>query len=182
MIIDELLKYNIEPMITICHDEVPFHLCELYDGWAGRETIGCYVNYATTLFNRFKDKVRYWITFNEINNLGGYAQMGTHRQDSQTRYQAVHHMFVASAKAISQGKKIMGDIKFGAMFALSEIYPATCNPEDVFATYCKRREALFFVDVMARGSYPNYTKDIFNKKDVKLKVSEEDRNLIKNIL
>lgn len=71
MIIDELLKYNIEPMITICHDEVPFHLCELYDGWAGRETIGCYVNYATTLFNRFKDKVRYWITFNEINNLGG---------------------------------------------------------------------------------------------------------------
>ena len=156
MIIDELLKYNIEPMITICHDEVPFHLCELYDGWAGRETIGCYVNYATTLFNRFKDKVRYWITFNEINNLGGYAQMGTHKQDSQTRYQAVHHMFVASAKAISQGKKIMGDIKFGAMFALSEIYPATCNPEDVFATYCKRREALFFVDVMARGSYPNY--------------------------
>ena len=145
----------------------------------GRETIGCYVNYATTLFNRFKDKVRYWITFNEINNLGGYAQMGTHKQDSQTRYQAVHHMFVASAKAISQGKKIMGDIKFGAMFALSEIYPATCNPEDVFATYCKRREALFFVDVMARGSYPNYTKDIFNKKDVKLKVSEEDRNLIK---
>lgn len=179
MIIDELLKYNIEPMITICHDEVPFHLCELYDGWTGRETIGCYVNYATTLFNRFKNKVRYWITFNEINNLGGYAQMGTHRQDSQTRYQAVHHMFVASAKAISQGKKIMGDIKFGAMFALSEIYPATCNPEDVFATYCKRREALFFVDVMARGSYPNYTKDIFNKKDVKLKVSEEDRNLIK---
>lgn len=107
MIIDELLKYNIEPMITICHDEVPFHLCELYDGWAGRETIGCYVNYATTLFNRFKDKVRYWITFNEINNLGGYAQMGTHKQDSQTRYQAVHHMFVASAKAISQGKNIL---------------------------------------------------------------------------
>ena len=178
-IIDELLKYNIEPLITICHDEVPYYLCQKYDGWAGRETIDCYVRYATTLFQRFGQKVKYWITFNEINNVGGYAQMGTHKQDDQTRYQAIHHMFVASSLVKCVGEKIMDNAMFGAMFALSEIYPATCNPDDVFTTYLKRREALFFVDVMVRGYYPNYTEEIFSRKKINLVKNKEDDSLLK---
>lgn len=167
-VIDELLKYGIEPLITICHDELPFYLCEKYDGWSSRYVIDCYVKYAKTLFERFKGKVKYWLTFNEINAVGGYAQIGCHKQDHQTHYQAVHHMFVASAKAIQLGHEIMPGSMFGTMFALSELYPETSHPQDVFMTYKKRRESLFFVDVMARGYYPNYTSEIFNRKNVKL--------------
>lgn len=179
-VIDELHRYHIEPMITICHDEVPFYLCKEYDGWHGRETIDCYVRFAVTLFERFKDQVKYWITFNEINAVGGYAQIGTHRQDSQTVYQAVHHMFVASAKAIKYGKEIMKDAMFGTMFAMSELYPATCRPEDIFAAYSKRRESFFHIDVMARGRYPNYANEIFTRKNVKLSKASGDDELISN--
>lgn len=179
-IIDRLLEYGIEPLVTICHDEVPYYLCEHYDGWSSRKTIDYYVKYAVTLMKRFRHKVKYWITFNEINNVGGYAQMGTHSQDNQTRYQAVHHMFLASSLAIQKGKKIDPNNTFGAMFALSEIYPATCQPEDVLETYLKRRESLMFVDVMSRGYYPNYTKAIFLEKKVQLHIEESDLMLLKD--
>lgn len=179
-VIDELLKNNIEPMITICHDELPFYLCKTYDGWSSRHVIDCYVKYAKTLFERYKGKVKYWITFNEINAVGGYAQIGTHKQDHQTHYQAVHHMFVASSKAIQLGHQIMPESMFGTMFALSEIYPATCHPEDIFAAYQKRRESLFFVDVMARGKYPNYTKEIFERKNIHIIKEKDDDQWIKD--
>ena len=178
-VIDELLKYGIEPLITICHDELPFYLCEKYDGWSSRYVIDCYVKYAKTLFERFKGKVKYWLTFNEINAVGGYAQIGCHKQDHQTHYQAVHHMFVASAKAIQLGHEIMPGSMFGTMFALSELYPETSHPQDVFMTYKKRRESLFFVDVMARGYYPNYTSEIFNRKNIKLVKEKEDDELLR---
>ena len=178
-VIDELLKYKIEPLITICHDELPYHLCKEYDGWSSRYVIDCYVKYAQTLFERYKGKVKYWLTFNEINAVGGYAQIGTHKQDHQTHYQAVHHMFVASSRAIKIGHELMPNAMFGTMFALSEIYPATCDPEDIFAAYCKRRESLFFADVMARGEYPNYTHEIFTRKNVQLHKEPGDDELIK---
>lgn len=144
-VIDELLKNNIESIITICYDELPFYLCKTYDGWSSRHVIDCYVKYAKTLSERYKGKVIYWITFNEINAVGGYAQIGTHKQDHQTHYQAVYHMFVASSKAIQLGHKIMPESMFETMLALSEIYSATCHPEDIFAAYQKRIKLLFFV-------------------------------------
>ena len=177
LVINELLKNNIQPMITICHDELPFHLCKTYDGWSSRHVIDCYIKYAKTLFQRYP-RVKYWITFNEINAVGGYAQIGTHKQDHQTHYQAVHHMFVASSMAIQLGHEMIPGSKFGTMFALSEIYPATCHPEDIFAAYKKRTESLFFVDVMARGKYPNYTDEIFNRKGVVLHKEESDDQLL----
>jgi len=178
-VIDECLKYNIEPMITICHDELPFYLCEHFDGWSSRYVIDCYVKYAKTLMETYKGKVNYWITFNEINALGGYAQMGIHKQDHQTRYQAIHHMFVASAKVVKLGHEIDPKNKFGTMYALSELYPATAHPDDVFMTFKKRRESLFFVDVMAKGYYPFDTKEIFTRKNVVLTKEAGDDEIIK---
>lgn len=177
-VVDELLKYGIEPLITICHDEVPYHLCKEYDGWGGRHTIDCYLRLVKALFTRLKGKVKYWLTFNELNALYGFAQIGTRNQDHQTRYQAFHHMFVASALAIKLGHEMMPDAKFGAMFASSELYPATCKPEDVFATYLKRRETLFFIDVMSRGCYPNYTHEIFTRKNIVLHKEDGDDALL----
>lgn len=178
-VIAELKKYHIEPMITICHDELPFYLCEHEDGWSSRHTIDCYLKYAKTLFGRYQHDVKYWLTFNEINAVSGYAQIGTHQQDHQTHYQAVHHMFVASAKAIQIGHQMMPEAQFGTMFALSEIYPATCHPDDILAAYQKRRESLFFVDVMARGYYPNYAAEIFERKGIHLYKAPDDDALLK---
>ena len=178
-VIDECRKYNIEPLITICHDEMPDYLARNYDGWNSRVLIDAYVKYATTLFERYRGKCKYWLTFNGLNAIHGYAKLGIHKETPQTFYQCQHHMFVASSKAIQIGHEMMPDAMFGAMFAMSEMYPATCKAEDVFACYEHRRMNYFFIDVMARGKYPNYAQKIFDEKNVHLHMEDEDLELIK---
>lgn len=177
-VINELLVHGIEPMVTICHDEVPYTLCEKHDGWAGRETIEHYVRYATTLFEHFAGRVKYWLTFNEVNNVDGYAQLGTHSQDPRTRAQAQHNIYVASARAIIAGKRIMPGAQFGAMFALSELYPKTCRPDDVWACYEKRREQLRSSDVMCRGYYPESTLALYHRAGISLEQGTDDPRLL----
>lgn len=179
-VIDECRKYNIEPLITICHDEMPDYLARNYDGWNNRVLIDAYVKYSTTLFERYRGKCKYWLTFNELNAIHGYAKLGIHKETPQTFYQCQHHMFVASSKAIKIGHEMMPDAMFGAMFAMSEMYPATCKAEDVFACYEHRRMNYFFIDVMARGKYPNYAQKIFDEKNVHLHMEEEDLELIRD--
>ncbi|MCI9635070.1 MAG: glycoside hydrolase family 1 protein [Hungatella sp.] len=176
--IDEMEKYGMEPLITIHHDELPIYLAENYDGWSSRHTIDCYVKYCEVLFERFGKRCRYWLTFNEINAVRGYAACGTHKCDNQTHYNAVHNMFLASAKAVKLGHERMPGSMFGAMYASSALYPATCRPEDVFRHMQKRRETYFFIDVMARGYYPSYTKDIFNRRGVTLKKEPGDDQIL----
>lgn len=177
-IIRELEKYHMEPLITIHHDELPVALAEKYDGWSSRHVIDCYLNYCKVLFERIGKRCRYWLTFNEINAVRGFSTCGTHKCDNQTHYQAVHNMFLASAKAVKMGHEMMPGSQFGAMYALSEIYPATCKPEDMFHHMRCRRESLFFIDVMVRGSYPSYTKDIFARRGVTLKREEGDDEIL----
>lgn len=178
-ILDELEKYRMEPLITIHHDELPVYLAEHYDGWSSRHTIECYVKYCRTLFERFGKRCRYWLTFNEINAVRGYATCGTHKCDNQTHYHAVHNMFLASAKAVKLGHEMMPGSQFGAMYASSALYPATCKPEDIFCHMQKRRETYLFMDVMARGYYPSYAKDIFARRGVDLHTEPEDEEILK---
>lgn len=179
-VLDELEKYQIEPMITLHHDEIPAYLSEKYDGWSSRHVIDCYLRYCRTVFERFGKRCRYWLTFNEINQARGYASTGTHRADNQTHYQAVHHMFLASAKAVKLGHQMMPSSKFGAMYAASAIYAASCRPEDVFYQLQCRRDAYFCMDVMVRGYYPSYTEAVFQRKQVTLKKEPGDAEILKN--
>lgn len=178
-VVDELLKYNIEPLITICHDEIPAHLADTYDGWSSRYTIECYLNLCKALFTRLKGKVKYWLTFNELNAVRGYSMIGTHSADDQTHYQAMHHIFIASALAIKIGHEMMPGSMFGTMYALSAIYPATCHPDDIFKAMSTRRQSLFFCDVMARGYYPNYSEEIFKQKGIVIKKEVGDDEILK---
>ena len=98
--------------------------------------------------------------------------------DAQTYYQSQHHMFVASSETIKIGHELMPDAIFGSMFAMSAMYPATSKPEDVFASYKQRRESYFFIDVMARGKYPNYSAEIFERKGVELEIEDGDLELL----
>lgn len=178
--ITEMKKYNMEPLITIHHDDLPIYLAETYDGWSSRHTIECYVKYAKALFENFGKDCRYWLTFNEINAVRGFAACGTHKCDNQTHYNAVHNMFLASATVVALGHKRMPHAMFGAMYASSALYPATCKPEDVFAHMQKRRETYFFIDTMVRGSYPSYSNEIFNERKVTLHTEKEDAKTLKN--
>ena len=179
----ELKKYNIEPLVTISHYEMPFGLVEKYNGWASREVIDCYVRYCDTIFNRYKDIVKYWLTFNEINCLtnkfGSFMAGGILLEDGgelalnanddndsskQIRFQALHHQFIASAKAVKLGHEINSDFKIGCMIAYMCTYPYTCNPEDVFLAQQRDNLNNFLCsDVQVRGAYPGFAKRYFKE-------------------
>jgi len=177
-VLDELDKYHIQPLITIHHDELPVALAEKYDGWSSRHVIDCYVKYCKVLFERFGKRCKYWLTFNEINAVRGFAACGTHKCDNQTHYQAVHHMFLASALVVKMGHEMIPDSQFGAMYALSEHYPATCKPGDVFRRMQVRRESYYFIDTMARGAYPAFAQDIWNRRGVSLNIEPGDTEIL----
>lgn len=139
---DECLKYGIQPIITLSHFEMPLHLVQEYGGWRNRKLIEYFVKFAVTCFERYKDKVRYWMTFNEINNQANFMSEGSIYGDSgilyregenreQTMYQAAHYELVASARAVKAGHEINPDFQIGCMIAMCPIYPYSCKPEDI---------------------------------------------------
>ena len=179
----DMFKYchelGMKVMVTISHYETPLYLVDTYGGWDNRKFIEFYMKFVRTIVDNLDDVVDYWLTFNELNAIHGYAKLGIHKETPQTFYQCQHHMFVASSKVIKIGHEMMPGAMFGAMFAMSEMYPATCKAEDVFACYEHRRMNYFFIDVMARGKYPNYAQKIFDEKNVHLHMEDEDLELIK---
>lgn len=185
---DELLKYNIQPLITISHYEMPVYLVEKYGSWTNRKLIGFFEKYCETIFKRYKDKVKYWLTFNEINNMRRNADYvaGVIFDGSEDRtkrqnmiYQAAHHMFVASAIANKLCHSIIPDAKIGCMLSLSNIYPYDCNPVAVFETMDIRRKSLFYSDVMIRGHYPGYILRSWKKDNVHVIIEDGDLDLLK---
>ena len=195
----ELKKYNIEPLVTISHYEMPFGLVQKYNGWTSREVIDCYVRYCETIFKRYKNIVKYWLTFNEINCLtapfgaflgGGILlnddgessiNFGDKNNDNkQLRFQALHHQFVASAKAVKLGHEINSDFKIGCMIAYMCSYPYTCNPEDVLLAQ-KRDNLNNFLcsDVQVRGAYPGFAKRYFRENNIEIKMEENDEQILK---
>lgn len=172
-VIDELLKYHIEPVVTINHFDIPMYLADHFDGWSDRKLIEYYLFFAETLFKRYKNKVKYWMTFNEINFLGSWAQIGIHQTDEQTKFQAAHHLFVASAKAVVSGHTINPDFNIGMMIGYIPSYPLSSKPEDVMATIEYNRQQEFYLDVQVKGYYPNYQLKKFEREHIMI-VKEKD--------
>lgn len=181
-VISELEKYHIQPLITICHDEIPINLAVKYDGFNSRKVVDLYVKYAKTLFEHFGKRVKYWITFNEINAIRGFGPTGVHESTGLNRYQAAHNMFIASASAVKLGHKMMPGSQFGAMYALSTCYPRTCRPEDILANQEELKENWYFVDTMGRGYYPNFADEILQHHGIKglreIKMESEDELIL----
>lgn len=183
--IDELLKYNIEPVVTLCHFDIPLALVDKYGSWRSRKVIGCYTHYCETVFRRFKDKVKYWITFNEINMLMHLSFMGAGicfkegENPLQVKYQAAHNELVASALAVKIGHEINPDFQIGCMLAAGSVYPYSCNPVDVWESRKKERENYFFIDVQARGAYPSYAVKFLEQQGITLEMEEQDAQILK---
>ncbi|UAY93728.1 6-phospho-beta-glucosidase [Pectobacterium polaris] len=182
---DEMAKYGIQPLVTLSHYEMPYGLVKNYGGWGSRETITFFERYARTVFQRYKDKVKYWLTFNEINCAlhAPFTGIGLPTESSkQDIYQAIHHQLVASAKAVKACHDIIPDAKIGNMMLGSMFYPLTCKPADVMETMQQNRDWLFFGDVQARGYYPAYMKRFFAQHGITLTVTEDDRQSLKETI
>lgn len=173
-VIDELLKKGIEPVITINHFDIPMHLADNYDGWSSRQVIDYYVGFCETLFNRYKDKVTYWMTFNEINFLKSWTQIGIRSSEPQSVFQAAHHLFVASARAVTLGHGINPEFQIGTMIAYIPSYPLTSQPEDVMASLEYNRQQEFYLDVQVRGYYPEHQLKKFEREGITIKKEAGD--------
>ena len=181
---DELAKYGIEPLITLYHYETPLHLARQYNGWANRDLIGFYERYIRTVFTRYKDKVKYWLTFNEINSVlhapfmsGGIATPAE-ELSKQDLYQAVHHELVASALATKIGHEINPDFKIGCMVLAMPAYPMTPKPEDVLAAREFENQNYLFSDIHARGKYPAYINRFFKENGIEIQFAPGDKELL----
>ena len=187
---DTCLEYGIEPVITLSHFEMPFALVKKYGGWRDRKLIDLFVKFAVTCFKRYRYKVKYWMTFNEINNQANYNNIGSVYSNSgilynsdecreQTMYQASHYELVASALAIDQGRKIDPDARFGCMIAMCPIYPATCSPEDVLMAHKAMQKRYYYADVHAWGGYPANILALWKRKQYEIDVTKEDLDALK---
>lgn len=183
---EECRKYNIEPLVTLCHFDVPMHLVVEYGSWRNRQMVDFFTRYARTCFEAFDGLVKYWLTFNEINILlhspfsgaGLVFEEGEDRE--QVKYQAAHHELVASALATRIAHEVNPHNQVGCMLAGGNFYPYSCKPEDVWAALQKERENLLFIDVQARGAYPAYAASLFREKGIQLVKAPEDDDILKH--
>ena len=182
---DEIIKDGMEPVITMSHYDIPLHLVTEYGGFANRKMIDFFVRYATTLLERFKGKVKYWIVCNQVNlvptvqfgSLGIYDDQAENMEELM--YQAVHNQFVTGAKVVKLAREIDPDAIMGTMVADGTMYPATCNPEDVVLTMKKNRMQYYFTDVQFRGEYPVYALRYFKENNISIQMEEGDEELLK---
>lgn len=182
---DELLRNGMEPVITISHYEMPLHLVTAYGGWSNRKLVDFYMQFCEVIFQRYKGKVRYWMTFNEINSVllfpevaGTICKVETERRAKSI--QAAHHQFLASARAVTLGHAIDSENKIGCMILTTVIYPKTCSPKDVLkADQHLREKTLFYSDVQVKGAYPAWAKQYAKNKQLSIQIEEGDLDDIK---
>ena len=185
-VLDELEKHGIEPLITLSHYETPLHLAQKYDGWISRDLIGFFENYARAVFERYKGRVTYWLTFNEINSvlhapyLSGGIKTPKEQLDPAALYQAIHHELVASARVTRIAHEIDPGYLIGCMVIGMPIYPLTPAPDDIVAVMNADHANLMFSDVHVRGAYPGYAQRFFRDNGITLSITEQDLEDLKN--
>ena len=181
---DECLKYNIEPVVTLSHFEMPFHLVKKYGGWRNRRMIEFFERFSRVCFERYHKKVKYWMTFNEINNQANYVgdlapftNSGIIYEEGEDRekimYQAAHYELVASALAVKIGHEINPNLQIGCMIAMTPIYPFSCAPNDMMMSVGAMHKRFWFLDVHARGYYPGYMVKFFERQGYNLDITNE---------
>ena len=182
---DELLKHNIEPIVTLSHFEMPYHLHKAYGGFRNKQVVDFFVNYAGVVMERYKNKVKYWMTFNEINNQAGgahalhnWTNSGVIVKDGENAeeiiFQASLYELIASAKAVALGHKINPEMQIGCMMAYVPVYPYSCNPGDLLAAQKAMNLRYFYNDIHAYGKIPNFALKEWELKGYNIEYTAED--------
>ncbi|MDV4150848.1 glycoside hydrolase family 1 protein [Clostridium sp. AL.422] len=183
-LIDELVNNGIEPVMTLYHFDMPLVLQEKYNGFASRKVVDLYEKFARTVLERYSDRVKYWISFNEINSTIWTEPYGAKCPDgvNEDKFycQMIHNVFIAHSKATKILREIDKDGKMGGMINYLFPYPATCNPEDtVLMTKFKEYTSYLYLDVFSRGEYPNYYISSLRNKGIEVDFEDGDVELLK---
>lgn len=186
-VFDELISYGIEPLVTMSHYEPPLNIVLNYDGWYSRQVINMFVRYVETICERYKNKVKYWLTFNEVDSMirHPYTTGGLVRDRFKDKnfegviFQAMHHQFVASALATKICHEIIPNSKVGCMLTKLTYYPYTCRPEDVLAAQQKMRSIYAYSDTQVFGEYPVYLLSYFKNNNIQIVKEEQDDEIMK---
>jgi len=187
-IFKELEKYDIEPIVTLSHYEMPLNLVLKYNGWADRRLIDLFIKFAKTCFEYFGDYVKYWLTFNEIDSVSRHpfitagivkdiSEKGEYQNDI---YNALHHQYLAAALAAKECRNIVDDCKIGSMLTKLTSYPHSCNPKDVELAFKSNFENIVHADIQIFGEYPKLYKKILAEKGIKIKFEKNDEKILKN--
>ncbi len=185
-VFDDMVAHGIEPVVTISHYEMPLRLVSEYGSWRNPALIDFYLRFCETIFTRYREKVRIWMTFNEINETMNkrtpFNQAGlvfSEGEDvNEAKVRASHHMFLAAARAVALGHKINPAFRIGCMVQYPTTYAKTCRPEDVLARRLNMLPNYYYTDVMVRGHYTNLCRAQLRRLGVELEVSEEDAAIL----
>lgn len=180
-VLDELEKYNIEPIITISHFEIPNHLIETYQSWKSRKLIAFFERYCEVLFHRYHKRVKHWITFNEINVVTYKSEMttGIASESMEEMLQMAHYQMVASAKVVKLAKSIDPSMQIGMMLMYGPTYPENCHPDNILKAIQYNAETYYFAEVMTQGEYSRKAKAFWNQQQIKLDITSEDEEILK---
>lgn len=192
-VIDEMIKHSIEPIVTLCHFEMPINIVKKYNSWLNRETIDLFLKYCETVIREYSDKVQYWVTFNEMNHLerqsapgsiftymiSGYKYTEFDDIDNQLAMLG-YNMALASVKVVKIAHDINPNNKVGCVFGLTPYYPHSCRPEDVLKAFKDTERDLYQIDAMCNGQFPEYKIKDYIKRGIKLHISEEDKQAFKD--
>lgn len=182
-----LRKHNIEPLVTLSHYEMPLYLVENYEGWASREVVDMFVKFATTCFERYKDLVKYWLTFNEIDSVFRHPfttvgivedNYASKNEAEEAIYKALHHQLVASALVTKYAREIIPGAQIGCMVTKTLTYPETCNPEDIYLAMMDNRTNNLYTDVQVRGKYPLWITKLWKDKGFEIPILEGDEEIL----
>lgn len=183
----EMKKRNIEPLVTLSHYEMPLYLSNNYDGWYKREVVDFFVKFCKVVFKRYKNHVKYWLTFNEIDSIFRHpfttAGIVNERYPSdkleEIIYQSLHHQFIASSLATKYCHEIIPDSKIGCMLTRTLYYPENCNPKNCLLAQKDNRDNYFYSDVQVFGEYPLFVKREWKKKGINVKFENGDEEILK---
>jgi 6-phospho-beta-glucosidase len=186
-VFDELHKYGIEPLVTMSHYEPPINLVLNYKGWYSRETVGFFLRFVETICTRYKDKVKYWLTFNEVDSIirhpfttGALIEDRFPDQNfEEVIFQAMHHQFVASAYATKICHETIPGSLVGCMLTKLTYYPYTCKPEDVLKAQQTMRGTYCYSDTQVFGEYPAYLLSRFKNKGIHIQKEMGDDEIMK---
>ena len=185
-VFDECHKYGIEPLVTLSHYETPLAIAKKYDGFRSRETVELFARYAETVFRRYRGKVKYWLTFNEINTvmsepfMSGGIWTDKSKLTLGDKLQAIHHELLASSKATKIAHEVDPENKVGCMVLALPVYPLTPDPADVLKAMDMNHTNLLFTDVQARGYYPSYAKRWYRENNITLHMEPGDEEMLRN--
>mgnify|MGYP003590536084 CR=1 FL=1 len=186
-VFDECLRYGIQPLVTMSHYEPPLQFCLKYNGWLDRRSIGFFTRYVEVITKRYAKKVKYWLTFNEVDSIlrhpfmtGGLIENRFAPEVfEEAEYQAMHHQFVASALATKICHKNIPDSMVGCMLTKRTIYPYSCRPADVLKAQQEMRAVFAFSDTQVRGEYPAYLLSMYKNKKIHLQIEPKDLSIMK---